>query len=178
MIVAFTWLSFQAVRKPTDYPYRTNQTEFALTRPRLRARWATEPKFLLDFENVQLTTALFRQDHKNVAAGLSIRPIQSMSVGKPIRSGTTEKRLRTSVASRDGLAARGPKAKDGLISKLDEIQAAPISTDVSGHSDGPKSSARSTQGRRFKCRNRPSLHVANSPQKGPSSAGGRSIPFL
>jgi hypothetical protein len=94
-IVALCRLGFQAVRKPVNCPYpREPRTGFAVTRPGFRARSATEPNSLAGFENVQFVTSLFRQDHKNVPAGRSARPIQSMSVGKPIQSGTTEKRLR------------------------------------------------------------------------------------
>jgi hypothetical protein len=43
------------------------------------------------------------------------RPIQPMSVGKPNRSGTTERRPGTAVASRDGLAARGQGPGTALL---------------------------------------------------------------
>jgi hypothetical protein len=75
LIVAFCQWGFQAVRKRWVVRALANQTEFALLRPALRTRWGREPKFLLGFDNVQLAAGLFSQDHKNVAAGLSARPI-------------------------------------------------------------------------------------------------------
>ena len=109
----------------------------------------------------------------------TVRTADTIHVGwktDPVRD-DWETGLKTSVASRDGLAARGQRPRMAFLPARSDPGGG-NSDGVPRHSDGPRSSARPAEGRRGKSPRPTAAPRDERPSKGPTSAERRSIPFL